>query len=102
MPDEQDPPRKFYELGKAKFERANPDEGTPGAAAPDQDVHAIPKENPARANAAGLNELTPQERRPSLRKRDFWLLFSLGNIFFGGAFLRFGLARIPGLFGLGG
>lgn len=38
------------------------------------EVHAMLQDNLARADAAGLNELTPQVRRRSRRRRDYWVL----------------------------
>jgi len=43
------------------------------------EVHAMLSENHARAEAAGLNAVTVRARRPSRRKRDFWLLLVGGN-----------------------
>ena len=54
-----------------------------GAVAPsqaDNDVHAILRANVARDEARGLNQVIPGRRRPSRRKRDFWLLFIGGNL----------------------
>jgi hypothetical protein len=45
-------------------------------------VHAILRENLARANAAGLNEVTPPAPRKSRRKRDYILALIAGNTFF--------------------
>ena len=104
MPDEPDPPRKVYRLGKAEFHRVNPESDATATrtAVPEQDVRAILRDNLDRANAAGLNELKPKARRPSRRKRDYWLLAILGNAFFGGALAHFGLKTIPGLFAFSG
>ncbi len=44
------------------------------------DVHAMLRENLARANAAGLNALAPQPKRKSKRKRDYFLLLAAGNM----------------------
>lgn len=113
MPNESDPPRKFYGLKPRDFEVVNalprhPHESPPAAenvsgprpdaidvndlirsanstgsglarkAGPvaENDVHAILRENLARADAAGLNELAPKPRRKSRRKRDYWLLMA--------------------------
>jgi hypothetical protein len=102
MPDEPEPPRKLYKLKEAEFERVNPLLETPGAAAPHQDVHSILRENLARADAAGLNALTPKTRRRSRRKRDYWMLLFLGNAFFGAAVAYFGFKSMPGTFAFGG
>lgn len=98
MHDEPDPPRKFYKLKDAEFTRVNQPTNEPDAS----DVHAVLRANLDKANAAGLNELTEQKRRPSRRKRDYWFLLIIGNAFFGGALAYFGLRSIPGMFGLGG
>ncbi|MEO5957799.1 MAG: hypothetical protein ABIZ49_04600 [Opitutaceae bacterium] len=135
MPDESDPPRKFYRLKPAEFERLNapvpaPPPGdaseTPGTAtsatetprdvreiarlaargAPPlgvnapanrpNDVHALLRQNLDRANAAGLNELTPKPRHKSRRKRDYILALILGN-----ALSIIGTAIMP-VFGVAG
>jgi hypothetical protein len=44
------------------------------------EVHAMLQHNHARADAAGLNELAPKPKRLSRRKRDYWLLMTLGNL----------------------
>ena len=102
MPDEPEPPRKFYKLKEAEFERVNPHPEAPGAATPDQDVHSHLRENLARADAAGLNVLTPQAPRSSRRKRDYWTLLPLGNGFFGAAVAYFGWRSMPGTFAISG
>lgn len=98
MPDEPDPPRKFYKLKAPEFDRVNVPTNTPDAS----EIHAVLRENLDRANAAGLNEVIERPRRVSRRKRDYWILFFLGNGFFGGALAYFGLSSIPGMFGFGG
>ena len=120
MPDDPDPPRKFYGFKPTKFEQVNsprppaPDE-TPAASPPpapdavrdtpidirelvrqgaqsgpvlkgnapanrDNEVHAILRDNLARANAAGLNEVAPPAPRKSRRKRDYLLSLLIGNV----------------------
>jgi hypothetical protein len=133
MPDESDPPRKFYQLKPKEFDSVNahppqsppaagdpgtPDPGpseinhgridvkdlfkhasTPGRAlsrkerAEANEVHAVLAANHARANAAGLNEVSLRPRRASRRKRDYWLLLIPVNAFF--AFVAFGPYRNP-------
>jgi hypothetical protein len=100
MPDEPDPPRKTYQLGKAEFKPLNPAPETTGAAAPDQDVQAHLRDNLARAKAAGVNELEYRPRRISRRRRDYWTLFFLGNGGFGAAMLYFGPQTLGGVFAL--
>lgn len=46
------------------------------------DVHRMLRENLAQANNAGLNQVAPRARRPSRRKRDYWLLLVTVNLFF--------------------
>jgi hypothetical protein len=125
MPEEQDPPRKFYDLKEAQFDAVNarsdhhpsidvkdlfkqatapgsfpsaspapaadarprPDpaagliSGIPVRPKPadESDVHGILRDNLARANAAGLNELEEKPLRTSRRKRDYWFLMITGN-----------------------
>lgn len=107
MHDEPDPPRRHYQFKEREFERVNPRTGeatdsapidindlyrsanaqrpgvTPPAKPPpaDNDVLAMLRENHARAEAAGLNEITPPPKRKSKRLRDYWLLMLLGNGF---------------------
>ena len=52
------------------------------------EVHAILKENLDRANAAGLNTLTPKPKRRSRRTRDYILVVTALDLFFG--FAAFG------------
>ena len=127
MPDELDPPRKFYGLKPREFEVVNaqprhPGESPPAAGAASEprpeaidvndlirsanaggagllpkagsvaenEVHAILRDNLARAEAAGLNELTPKPRRKSRRKRDYWLLLAGACAVFGTIILKSG------------
>ena len=103
-PPEPEPPPREFRFKPTKFERANrpadktPDNApidvqqlyrqanatppSPRATPPppaDNDVHAILRANLARAKAQRLNEVVPQRRQPSRRKRDFWTLFIGGN-----------------------
>lgn len=62
--------------------------------APENEVQAVLRENLARANAAGLNEVSSRPRR-SRRRRDYFLALVIGNtVLLGGAFLMpiFGIA----------
>jgi hypothetical protein len=100
MPEESDPPRKFYGLKEAEFEAVNErsDRGqridvrehfqnaaglsglpVPKPAPKENDVHAMLRDNLAHADAAGLNELADKPQRPSRRKRDYWFLMIGGN-----------------------
>lgn len=119
MPDETDPPRKFYQLKPKAFERLNeaptppagearadarpPDSasgsidvrdlarqatpegpllGAAAAAARDNEVHAMLRENHSAANAAGLNDVQPVPQRRSRRTRDYWRVLLPVNAFF--------------------
>jgi hypothetical protein len=44
------------------------------------DVHAILQHNLARANAAGVNKVTPPAPRKSRRQRDYFLSLLVGNV----------------------
>jgi hypothetical protein len=54
----------------------------------ENDVHAMLRDNLARANAAGLNDVPVGPKRRSRRKRDYFLLLIPVNGFFG--FMAFG------------
>ena len=116
MSDESDPPRKFFQLKPKEFDRVNapvsaapadssptdvsghiqaanagtvvPPKARPRPPAPVNDIQAILRDNLSRADAAGLNELTPKPKRRSRRTRDFWLLLVPLNAFC--AFAAFG------------
>lgn len=47
----------------------------------ENEIHAILRENLARANAAGLNEVAPPTHVFRRRKRDFMVLLVSGNLF---------------------
>ncbi len=51
----------------------------PTAPKPINEVHAVLQANLAKANAAGLNDVDLTPKRPSRRKRDYWLAAALGN-----------------------
>lgn len=140
MPDEPDPPRKFYGLKPREFEAVNarprypgespPAAGTDPASRPaaidvndlirsanpngagglskaspvvKNDVHAILHDNLMRAEALGLNELTPKPRRKSRRKRDYWLLMAGACAVFGTIILKSGPREpVTFIFALGG
>jgi hypothetical protein len=116
MPDEADPPRKFYGLKPRDFGRANDLPSAPLAEPPKPDpgitvapsesidvrelirakagdksplgsntvknrkneVHDMLRDNLAKADAAGLNEVKPR-RRMSRRKRDYWITMAIAN-----------------------
>ena len=102
-------PREFH-FKPTAFARANrPADATPGnapidvaqlyraASAPapapaaprkaENEVHAILRANLAADVAKGLNQVVLQNRRPSRRKRDYWLVLVGGNLGFAGAML---------------
>jgi hypothetical protein len=127
--DEPDPPRKFYKLKEAEFERVNspPDQNDPplptdaksvfraaaaekqlglpaepGTVSKTNEVHAVLRDNLDRANSAGLNEVSYRPKRPSRRKRDYWLVLLPMNGFF--AFWAFGpyANAVTFVYGIGG
>jgi len=89
MPDEADPPRKYYGFKEASFERLNPSRpaATPAGKSPTQpadpnDVFTILKRNQAVADRAGLNEV--ESRKVSSRRaRDYWFILLASEAFFG-------------------
>ena len=108
-PPEPEPPRREFRFKPAAFESANravdptlgdfpidvknlnrqaaPSSPPPAASAPppaENEIHAILRANLARDQAKGENEVVPQNRRPSRRKRDFWLLLIGGNLLVAG------------------
>lgn len=124
MPDEPDPPRKFYGFKPREFDVANPHlrpplapDAAPAALDPgiasapsgrievrdlnrlaatgqpllsstpapvrENDLHGILRENLARADAAGLNDvkLDPNHRTPRARRiRRFWIALVVINV----------------------
>jgi hypothetical protein len=77
LPSDEPPPIK-HTLTTAKFEAVNAPTATPTPAP--TDVHQVLWDNLARENAAGLNVVKPAPKRPSRRKRDFWLVLIGGNL----------------------
>jgi hypothetical protein len=61
--------------------------GTNAAANRPNEVHAMLRENHARADAAGLNEVSLRPKRMSKRKRDFFFLLVSGNLILSLGFL---------------
>ena len=120
MPDEPDPPRKFYKFKPAEFENINgvrrddsllpnqppPDPGVvqtdkaridvhdilraanaaPLASTPaprstePTEVQALLRENHARANRSGLNQVSAAPPRPTRRRRDYFISLAIGNL----------------------
>lgn len=72
------------------------------AANRDNEIHALLRENLARANAAGLNDLAPQKRRRSRRWRDYLLSILLVNGAIIALVLWLGVNAVTFVFGLGG
>ena len=122
-PPEPENPRREFRLKPPEFERANrpadafgdnapvdvqqilreanarrPPPTAPGPA--ENDVHAMLRDNAARARAQGLNEVIPQRRRPSRRKRDYWLMLVGGNLLVVGAVLGLHSNVVTLIFGL--
>ena len=62
-----------------------PPRAVPTTAQSENDVHGILRTNAAHAKSAGLNAVVPRRRRPSRRKRDYWLVLIGGNLVFVGA-----------------
>jgi hypothetical protein len=79
---------------------------TPGGkpAGPENEVHAILRENHAHADAAGLFAVSTAPRRPSRRKRDYWVLASIASIFFGTVAVTgfFQASPVPFVYGIAG
>jgi hypothetical protein len=73
-----DPPPVKHTLTTAKFEAVNAPTTAPTPAP--TDVYQVLRDNLARENAAEMNVVKPVPRRPSRRKRDFWLMLVLGNL----------------------
>lgn len=86
MNDDLEPPRKTYQLRTAeKFERVNPGLSPAGEDQP-IDVYQMRADQQAIEHQAGGDELKPPEV-PILnrRRRDFWVLMTINNLFFGSA-----------------
>jgi predicted phage tail protein len=75
--ESEESPRKNYGMKPREFERVNVPVRTSGQSA-EHDVHALLRQNRATEQRLGINEI---EIRPvtSRRKRDFWVLFLIGN-----------------------
>jgi len=108
-PSEPEAPRREFRLKPAEFERVNrpaeehgenapidvrqhlrrasgpPPRAVPTATRTENDVHGHLRTNAAQAESAGLNAVIPQPRRPSRRKRDYWLVLVGGNGLFASA-----------------
>ncbi len=61
--------------------------GSKATANPSNDIHAMLRENLARADAAGLNNVTLPPKRTSKRTRDYLLLLFGGNLVLAVAFV---------------
>lgn len=100
-PPAPEPPRRDFRFKPAEFEQTNRAAdaapgpapldvrqlnraaGPPTSSAPvnnENEVHAILRANAARAQARGANAVILQPRRPSRRKRDYWMLLVGGNL----------------------
>jgi len=83
------------------FRSASPASAVPGTAVkPENEVHAILRSNVAHAKARGLHEVIPQRRRPSRRRRDYWLMLAGGNLLVVGAVLALHANVVTLIFGL--
>jgi hypothetical protein len=128
MRDEPDPPRKFYQLKPKEFEIVNAPVSaasadsspthvrghlraanktsavpTPPPVAAPNEIQAILKDNLARANAAGLNDVSPGPKRRSRRKRDYWLVMVCGTTVLGTIAIKTGPGQpIPFTYAVGG
>lgn len=66
------------------------------------EVHALLRENLARADAAGLNDVSTAPKKASRRKRDYWVLMIAGNALFGTMALLGRGAPVMFVYGLAG
>ena len=110
MRDEPDPPRKYYTFKESDYVRVNKPLSSPPRDSSDpndqpidvnelyraanawpvkppvpkveNEVHAMLRENHAKAEAAGLNTPLEIPPRKSKRKRDYWIVFAAGNTYF--------------------
>jgi len=60
------------------------------------DVHTILRDNHARADAAGLNDVSLAPKRASKRKRDYWLMMGIGTAIFGALTVVSGASALAG------
>lgn len=79
-----------HPIGRIEVRELYQQANTPGPVLPvgakvvlKNEVHALLDDNLARANAAGLNELTPKPKRRSRRTRDFFAVVIPLDLFFG-------------------
>lgn len=100
MPDESPPPRKVYQLRtEEKFQRHNARPGKNDSAAAN-DVRAWRTDQMAIETRAGIDVLAPPEVPViNRRRRDFWTVFLINNLFFGSA-IYFGQSN-PMIFACG-
>ncbi|WP_438480154.1 hypothetical protein [Oleiharenicola lentus] len=103
MPDESDPPRKYYGLKPREFTRINEVVSAEPTSAPpgDNDVHVILRQNQVIARDAGLNEIVIK-KVVSRRKRDYWTVLIAGNLCIAGLTAFVGLNPLTAMFGLAG
>lgn len=80
--------RQAQAPGNAPLLRSNRD-----ATGPANDVHGMLRENLARANAAGANEMGPAPKRKNRRTRDYFIVLIPVNAFF--AYFAFGPMANP-------
>jgi hypothetical protein len=95
-----DPPPVKHTFTAAKFEAVNEPTATPTPAP--TDVYQVLQDNLARENAAGMNVVKPVPKRPSRRKRNFWLMLVLGNLTIAATVHLAGGSVMSNLFGFAG
>ena len=95
-----DPPPVKHTFTTAKFEALNEPTATPTPAP--TDVYQLLQDNLARENAAGMNVVKPVPKRPSRRKRNFWLMLVLGNLTIAATVHLAGGSVMSNLFGFAG
>lgn len=91
---------------RAMYEQA----ATPGpalgsaarSATSENDVHVLLRINAARDEAAGLNRIKPKPRRPSRRKRDYWISLLGSNGIVVGTLFLVGPNLVSALFAFAG
>ncbi len=104
-PPDSDPPRRKFAFKTPTFPVDNPPASTPSPHGPtdvrehfrhaeairvaaaknpapsrENEVHGILRDNLARADAAGLNDVTPVEKRPNRRLRDYLIVATAFNV----------------------
>lgn len=81
MEDPPDPPRRNYELKPREFDHLNAPNRAPEKST-EHDIYAMLQQNRAAEQKAGINEVEIKEVK-SRRRRDYWVLMTVGLGFFG-------------------